>query len=198
MAFMTARVSDTQDYFLISEDLEECIFCKYNGIDLPVGTYTDDMDPPDDEELAEAIAEVFKEFPNISQFEIVYQYWGQLSASGYMDQTDYFLGDTQAEVAQQLLDMYFDGDDEYMDNGQRADRDWLESIVEGKAYEARFRLFYEAYRRIADRNNAFMDLVTDEPNPMTKQDLEGLISRWPEKYGMFAELLKVLPDEVQP
>ncbi len=132
MAFMTARVSDTQDYFLISEDLEECIFCKYNGIDLPVGTYTDDMDPPDDEELAEAIAEVFKEFPNISQFEIVYQYWGQLSASGYMDQTDYFLGDTQAEVAQQLLDMYFDGEDEYMDDEERADREWLESIVEGE------------------------------------------------------------------
>lgn len=132
MAFMTARVSDTKDYFLTSEDLEEYVFCKYNGIDLPVGTYDDDMDPPDDEELAEAIAEVFKEFPNISQFEIVHQYWGQLSASGYMDQTDYVLGDTQAEVAQQLLDMYFDGEDEYMDDDERADREWLESIVEGE------------------------------------------------------------------
>ncbi len=132
MAFMTARVSDTQDYFLTSGDLEEYVFCKYNGIDLPVGTYTDDMDPPDDEELAEAIAEVFKEFPNILQFEIVYQYWGQLSASGYMDQTDYVLGDTQAEVAQQLLDMYFDGEDEYMDDEERADREWLVSIVEGE------------------------------------------------------------------
>lgn len=133
MAFMTARVSETPDYFLISEDQEGCVFCEYNGINLPVGVYDEDMDPPDDEELAESIAEVFKTFPNISQFEIVYQYWGQLSASGYMDQTDYVLGDTQAEVAQQLLDMYFDGDDEYMDNGQRADRDWLESIVEGEA-----------------------------------------------------------------
>ena len=133
MAFMTAIVSDVQEYFLISDDLDNAVFCKYNGVNLPSGTYDDDMDLPDDEELAEAIAEVFKEFPNISQFEIVYQYWGQLSASGYMDQTDYFLGDTQAEVAQQLLDMYFDGDDEYMDNGQRADRDWLESIVEGEA-----------------------------------------------------------------
>ncbi len=133
MAFMTARVSETKDYFLASDDMEEAVFCEYNGINLPVGVYDEDMDPPDDEELAESIAEVFKTFPNISQFEIVYQYWGQLSASGYMDQTDYFLGDTQAEVAQQLLDMYFDGDDEYMDNGQRADRDWLESIVEGEA-----------------------------------------------------------------
>lgn len=132
MAFMTARVSDTKDYFLTSEDLEEYVFCKYNGIDLPVGTYTDDMDPPDDEELAEAIAEVFKEFPNISQFEIVHKYWGQLSASGYMDRTDYVLGDTQAEVAQQLLDMYFYGYDEDMDDEERADREWLESIVEGE------------------------------------------------------------------
>ena len=132
MAFMTARVSETKDYFLISEDQEGYVFCKYNGIDLPVGTYTDDMDPPDDGILAESIAEVFKTFPNISQFEIVYQYWGQLSASGYMDQTDYVLGDTQAEVAQQLLDMYFDGEDEYMDDEERADREWLESIVDGE------------------------------------------------------------------
>jgi len=129
MAFMTAVVSDTQEYFLISDDLENTLFCKYNGINLPAGVYDDDMDPPDDEELAEAIAEVFKMFPNISQFEIVFKYWGQLSAPGYMDQTDYALGDTEADVAQQLLDMYFDGEDEYMDDDERADRDWLESIV---------------------------------------------------------------------
>ena len=63
--------------------------------------------------------------------------------------------------------------------------------------KTQFQMFYEAHRRITDRNNAFMDLVTDESNPMTKQDLEGLIARWPEKYGMFAEFLKLLPDEVQ-
>lgn len=129
MAFMTAAVSDGKDYFLISDDLENTLFCIYNGINLPAGVYDDDMDPPDDEELAEAIAEVFKMFPNISQFEIVFKYWGQLSAPGYMDQTDYVLGDTPGDVAQQLLDMYFDGEDEYMDDDERADRDWLESIV---------------------------------------------------------------------
>jgi len=132
MAFMTARVSDTPDYFLLSEDSEGCVFCKYSGIDLPAGTYTDDMDPPDDDGLYEEIVNVFKMCPTISQFEIVYKFWGQLSASGYMDQTDYVLGDTQAEVAQQLLDMYFDGEDEYMDDEERADREWLESIVEGE------------------------------------------------------------------
>ena len=129
MAFMPAAVSYDKDYFLISDDLDNAIFCKYNGINLPAGVYDDDMDPPDDEELAETIAEVFKVFPNISRFGIVFTYWGQLSAPGYMDQTDYVLGDTQADVAQQLLDMYFDGEDEYMDDDERADRDWLESIV---------------------------------------------------------------------
>lgn len=129
MAFMTAIVSDVQEYFLISDDLENAVFCKYNGINLPAGVYDDDMDPPDDEELAEAIAEFFKRASNVSQFEIVFKYWGQLSAPGSMDQTDYVLGDTPGDVAQQLLDMYFDGEDEYMDDEQRVDRDWLESIV---------------------------------------------------------------------
>ena len=129
MAFMTAAVSNDKDYFLISDDLDNAIFSKYNGINLPAGVYDDGMDLPDDEELAETIAKVFKVFPNISQFEIVFKYWGQLSAPGYMDQTDYVLGDTPGDVAQQLLDMYFDGEDEYMDDDERADRDWLESIV---------------------------------------------------------------------
>ena len=74
MAFMTADVSDTQEYFMISDDLEAALLCKYNGVNLPSGVYDDDMDLPDDEELAEAIAEVFKMFPNISQFEIVFKY----------------------------------------------------------------------------------------------------------------------------
>ena len=64
--------------------------------------------------------------------------------------------------------------------------------------KTQFQMFYEAHRRIADLNNAFMDLVPDASNPMTKQDLERLIARWPERYGMFAEFLKVLPDEVHP
>ena len=64
--------------------------------------------------------------------------------------------------------------------------------------KTQFQMFYEAHRRIADLNNAFMDLVPDASNPMTKQDLERLIARWPEKYGMFVEFLKAMPDEVQP
>lgn len=131
MAFMSVAMGEHKEYFLISDELEECVFCKYNGIGLPVGTYDDDMDPPGDEELAWEIANVFNMFPSVHQFEVVYMFWGNLSAPGYMDQTDYVLGDTQEDVAQQLLDMYFDGDDEYMDDEQRADREWLEVIIKG-------------------------------------------------------------------
>ncbi len=131
MAFMSVAMGEHKEYFLISDELEECVFCKYNGIGLPVGTYDDDMDPPGDEELAWEIANVFNMFPSVRQFEVVYMFWGNLSAPGYMDQTDYVLGDTQEDVAQQLLDMYFDGDDEYMDDEQRADREWLEVIIKG-------------------------------------------------------------------
>ncbi len=133
MAFMSATLSDFREYFLISEDLEEVIFCKYNSIHLPVGTYDEEGEPSEDEDIAEEVDNIFKMFPSVHQFEVVYKFWGQLSASGYMDQTDYCLGDSQADVAQQLLDMYFDGEDEYMDDAEKEDRAWLESVVAGEA-----------------------------------------------------------------
>lgn len=133
MAFMRATLSGYKDYFLISDDLEEAVFCRYNGINLPVGTY-DEYDPrPEDEDLAEGVDNIFKMFPSVNQFEVVCKFWGQLSAPGYLDQTDYCLGDSQADVAQQLLDLYFDGEDKYMDEDQKEDRAWLESIVEDEA-----------------------------------------------------------------
>jgi hypothetical protein len=104
MAFMRAAVSDTKDYFLISEDLEESVFCKWNGIDLPVGEYREDDDPLEDEEMQEQVDGVFKEY-SIKQFEIIYAFHGLLEAPGYMDQTDYFFGDSRAEVAEQLIDL---------------------------------------------------------------------------------------------
>lgn len=128
MAFMRAAVSDTKDYFLISEDLEESVFCKWNGIDLPVGEYREDDDPLEDEEMQEQVDGVFKEY-SISQFEIIYKYCGQLSAPGYMDQTDYCFGDSRAEVAEDLIAVFFDGEKECMDEDELEDLAWLESIV---------------------------------------------------------------------
>ena len=68
------------------------------------GGYDEDDEPLEDEDVQEEVNSVFKEF-KVSSFDIMYKYYGQLEAPGYMDQTDYVLGDSQAEVAQQLLDL---------------------------------------------------------------------------------------------
>ena len=128
MAFMRAAVSDTKDYFLISEDLEESVFCKWNGIDLPVGEYREDDDLLEDDEMQETVDRVFKEY-SIKQFEIIYAFHGLLEAPGYMDQTDYYFGNSRAEVAEQLIDLFFFEDKEYMDKDELEDLEWLESIV---------------------------------------------------------------------
>ncbi len=128
MAFMRAVVSDTKDYFLISEDLEESVFCKWNGIDLPVGEYMEYDDPLEDEEMQEQVDGVFKEY-SIKQFEIIYAFHGLLEAPGYMDQTYYYFGYSRAEVAEQLIAVFFDGEKERMDEDELEDLAWLESIV---------------------------------------------------------------------
>lgn len=134
MAFMTASVSTRKDFFMVSEDLEASVFCKYNGIHLPEGYYDKDDEPLEDKDMQDSIDAVFKEF-NVSSFDIYYKYYGQLEAPGYMDQTDYCLGDSQADVAQQLLDMYYSGEVEYMDDDEKADMEFLQDIIdkEGKA-----------------------------------------------------------------
>jgi hypothetical protein len=129
MAFMTASVSYQKDYFMVSDDLEESVFCKYNGIDLPEGHYDEDDDPLEDEDHECRVREIFKEY-KVSSFDIIYRYYGQLEAPGYMDQTDYVFGDSQAEVAQQLLNMYYDGEVEYMGEDEKADMEFLQGIID--------------------------------------------------------------------
>ncbi len=130
MAFMRATIGETPDFFLVSEDLEESVFCKYNCISLPVGEYSEDDDPLEDEGMQEEVNRVFKDL-KVRRFETIYKYYGQLSASGYLDQTDYYFGDSQAEVAEQLISAFFDGDREYMDEDELEDLKWLESIADG-------------------------------------------------------------------
>ena len=129
MAFMHASIGHDKDYFMVSEDLEESVFCKYNCIHLPEGHYDEDDDPLENEDVQEEVNSVFKEY-KVSSFDIIYKYYGQLEAPGYMDQTGYVFGDSQAEVAQQLLDMYYDGEVEYMDEGEKADMEFLQSIID--------------------------------------------------------------------
>jgi hypothetical protein len=138
MAFMRATLSKGKDLFLISDDLDNVVFCTYNNIPVTkVGVYDDDeVEEIEDPELRETVALTFALFPSMRSFEIVEQFHGQLSASGYLDHTDVTLGDSHAEVAQQLLDMYFDGDPEYMDEGEKADMAWLERVAKGEDPEA--------------------------------------------------------------
>jgi hypothetical protein len=134
MAFMSAVIGRKKELFLVSDELEEIVFCKYNNINLPEGHYDDEDEPCFDEDVEEEVRYVLEEF-QISNFDIVLKYYGQLSADGYMDQTDYYLGDTQAEVAQQLLDMYYSGEVEYMDAEEVDDMNWLQSIVDAEPQE---------------------------------------------------------------
>ena len=56
-------------------------------------------------------------------------------------------------------------------------------------------IFWESHRRIADANDAFMDLINCKENPMTRQDLESLIRRNPARYGRFSGFLDKPPEE---
>ena len=138
MAFMRARIGDYKELFLISDDLGESLFCKYNQINLPPGQYNvEDEAPEDDSEFdywMEA-TRIFDDFSIKSSFEIVEKFWGMMSAPGYMDRSDYILGNTQAEVAEQMLGMFFDGDIEDMDDDERADVSMLMEMIEAEEME---------------------------------------------------------------
>lgn len=55
--------------------------------------------------------------------------------------------------------------------------------------KTQMQLYQEAERKLAEANEAFMDMVNDPVNPMTNDDLERLIARWPERYGRFSGFL---------
>jgi len=55
-----------------------------------------------------------------------------MEAPGYLDASDFVIGDTRAEVAQQLIDMYFDGGYEGLDEEGIVDSAFLECLVQGK------------------------------------------------------------------
>lgn len=56
--------------------------------------------------------------------------------------------------------------------------------------------WYAASRKLADANETFLFLVTkseDNPDPMTKEELERLIERRPALWGRYANWLDKLP-----
>jgi len=138
MAFMRAQVSLNKEMFLVSDDLDEVLFCKYNEIDLPPGQYSiHDEAPEDDSEFENWVesARIAEILGIIHSFEIVEKFWGMLSAPGYMDRTDYILGDSLADVAQQMLDTYYYGDTEDMDEDERDDISMLMEMIDAEEVE---------------------------------------------------------------
>jgi hypothetical protein len=133
MAFMTSTITDNKEYFLISEELDEIIYCKYNSINLPMGEYTIDDEEPlvgrEEHRVWEESRRILKEY-SIDSFTIVWQYGGQLEACGYLDCTGWYLGDTVSEVADQLLEYFYDQEDQYMDEEEKADKAWLEGLLD--------------------------------------------------------------------
>ena len=53
-------------------------------------------------------------------------------------------------------------------------------------------MFYQAHRRIADGNNAFMELV--KVGDITRSELQRLIAKRPEVYTRFSGFLDTLPE----
>ena len=53
--------------------------------------------------------------------------------------------------------------------------------------------FWAAHRKNADKINAFMEMVNCKTNPLDRATLQGMIDRWPNRYGMFAHWLDKLP-----
>ena len=133
MAFMTPTITSSKEYFMINHDSCEIVACKYTTINLPMGEYTvDDEEPPvgGEEHRVWEEAKRVMELYSIDNFTITWQYGGKLEACGYLDQTDWYLGDTLSEVAEQLLESFYDQEDQYMDEEEKADKAWLESLLD--------------------------------------------------------------------
>lgn len=64
--------------------------------------------------------------------------------------------------------------------------------------KTQLQMYREEELRLFAESRAFMELVNHPTNPMTNQDLERLIARWPEKYGRFSGFVGKLTDEVKP
>ena len=55
--------------------------------------------------------------------------------------------------------------------------------------KTQMQMYREVEQKIFRENQAFMDMVNDPVNPLTNEDLERAIARWPERYGRFSGFL---------
>ena len=62
--------------------------------------------------------------------------------------------------------------------------------------KTQLQMYRDAEQRIFDRNREFLELVSHPTNPLTNQDLERLIARFPARWERFSGFVGKLKDEV--
>ena len=62
--------------------------------------------------------------------------------------------------------------------------------------KTQLQMYWAAEQKLFDANRAFMEMVNDPVNPLTNQDLERLIDRFPERWERFSGFVGKLTDEV--
>jgi hypothetical protein len=150
MAFMRASISNSVETWCFTDgdsfevrtilpdgDYYDLDFADFNQI-----ARDNALDP---EDVKDAYTAILADTGHASNFTLATGYRGWLSAPGYMDRTDPVICETPAEAAQTLLDMYFDGELDYMDDGELEDALWLAEVAENE--EALIEFMEEDARR---------------------------------------------------
>lgn len=135
MAFMRASISNEPETWIITEnDDGEILTC------LPDGDYDNDLIEEDLAQIAEtndldyeSVIDDYKEALRLADnhdFTIRTGFRGWLSAPGYLDRTSAVIADSVAEVARELLDLYFDQPLDEMDDDELKDALWLSDLCD--------------------------------------------------------------------
>ena len=134
MAFMRAFISNEPETWIITEnDDEEILTCLPDGdyFDLDEADFrriADDNDL-DIDEVRAAYDEALRLADN-HNFTIRTGFRGWLAAPGYLDRTSVVIADSVAEVARELLDMYYDQPIDQMDDDELEDAEWLSDLCD--------------------------------------------------------------------
>lgn len=129
MAFMRPYINTNPETYIVTYEHQFPIQLHQ----VPDGDYyRDDLDGDEtlEEDAKAVLKDFFDEHPHLREITVITGLTGYLHAPGCLDQTDVCFGDTVQEVAQQLLDLYFDRDPEYMDDEEKDDMEWLKGLAE--------------------------------------------------------------------
>lgn len=140
MAFMRASISQEPETWIITETDDGEIQTL-----LPDGDYENDLAEEDLAQIAEIsdldYTDVISEYSEVlrlannNDFTIRTGFRGWLVAPGYLDRTSVVIADSVAEVARELLDMYFDQPFDEMDDDELEDAEWLADLCDSDEVE---------------------------------------------------------------